>query len=254
VVDAAPAVVFALYSEDGAQEALATLRELLRGMLNQLHPAVKMNHVAIEPSLPAGDRITGSIWKTWGRSRSSDAQDQRRRLLRAVATAIARGKVVVFHVDADATWTDPPAGENLRNHWPRFRTDVLATFGPEARGTCPRTPSELDDLLILVMPFYEVESWTFANTTHLRRILTSAKDLAEMAKWADDLAALDRIEHIKDRLSIGGRYNLELVQPRHGFPAETLAQSSGSYAMTLSSLHRSRAVQRGLAEAADRPY
>src|SRR5690606_38611614 len=100
---------------------------------------------------------------------SRDSQRLRRSLLRAVATELALGKVVFFHVDADVTWAERVRGcENLNEHWPRFCGDVLARGSVSKHEAVPRDLAALEQVLILAMPFFELESWAFANTRRLR--------------------------------------------------------------------------------------
>lgn len=248
-----PAVRFVLYSEDSGKRALETLEHLLRGMLKHVCPSVKLNHVTIEPVLPPDERVTGSSWKSHERSRQ--AQRLRHLLLGAVARQLALGKVVCFHVDADAIWradatTDERNRdcENLGTHWPKFCRDVLARWGTN------KDQTELERVLILVMPFYEIESWAYANTRRLRQVLTDASDLAVFTRWEADLGELDEIADIKDALSIGDQHNAELVQARHGFSAAALDGVGKSYSATVARLRASQVACRGLEAAAAREY
>jgi hypothetical protein len=250
-VVSSPAITFVLYSEDSARDSLATVEQLLRGMLRRVCDSVKMNHVRIEPALPAEDRVSGSFWKS--REKSRDGQRLRRLLVRAVARHLALGKIVFFHVDADAVWAGWRSCENLNEHWPRFCADVLTVLG-RAEGEKLRDQTELEQVLILAMPFYELESWAFANTRRLRELLTRQEDLAAFARWEQELGTLDEIASIKDVLTIADAHNLELVQPKHGFPVAELAEAGKSYAATLVRLTASVMVRRGLEEAASRPF
>lgn len=254
VVAREPALRFVLYSEDRDERALETLEHLLRGMLKLIVPAAKTNHLAFEPVLPTDTKIHGNHWKT--RDSVRDAQRLRRKLIAAVATELLRGRVVFFHIDADAVWADVKREqcENKREHWPRFCRDVLTTCS-HGKGTNVFASVEmLEQVLILAMPAYEVESWAFANTTRLRELLRDERDLAALAGWENDLGGLDECEHTKELLSIGDAHNAELVQTRCGFPAEELARVPKSYAATVARLRGSPSVMRGLAEAAERPF
>lgn len=250
----APAIRFVLYSEDraDANQDFSVLREILRGMLRHLRADLKMNHVRIDPVQPVSrERICSSYWKVTPRSTDPGAQQFRRNLVRDVATAIRLGRVVFFHVDADTVWSRRDRCENERDHWPRFCRDVQTVLAAAATSS---TPCALDQTLILAMPFFEMESWAFANTTLLRQLLVEHADLAALAEWEADLARLDEQPDIKDRLSIGDAHNAALVQPRHGFPVGRLAEGQGSYAATLARLRDSRPVMQGLEDAASRAY
>lgn len=241
-----PAVCFVLYSEDSAGDALEVLRHVLRGMLKLVCPDVKMNHVRFEPTLDVEERVSGSLWKT--RERSREAQRLRRLLVGKVAVALARGKIVFFHVDADVPWkAGANACENLQVHWPRFCADVIAAGGQGM----PMNPEER---LVLAMPFHEIESWAFANTIRLRTILTGSADLEALAGWEGALERFDEIADIKDKLSIRDTHNRELVQTGFGFPVEALVAVQKSYAVTVARLGASTVVREGLREAAGRSY
>jgi len=253
-----PAIRFVLYSEDraDANDDFAVLREILLGMLKHLRPDIKTNHVAITPVQPVPkERVCGSYWKVTNKATDPGAQQFRRNLIRDVATAIHLGRVVFFHVDADAIWSRRDACEHACEHWPRFCRDVQAVLEQAAAADKPTSEARLlDQALILAMPFYEMESWVFANTSRLRKLLVEPADIATLNEWEADPTCLDDIEDIKDVLTIHDSHNAELVQPKYGFPVALLAETSGSYAATLARLRHSAFVIRGLAEAAARAY
>lgn len=248
-----PALRVVLYSEDraDADRDFSVLREVLLGMLQQVTPDVKTQHIKVEPVQPVRrDRVCGSFWKARTRAEPG-AQELRRRLVRDVATALRLGAVVFFHVDADEVWARRGACATLQEHWPRFARDVqtvLRNVGADVSDV------ELQHVLIAAVPFWEIESWAFANTARLRQILADPRDLATLAVWEHDLGVLDETADIKDALSIGDGRSADLVQRRHGFPAAALVALDKSYAAVVGRLRASPAVARGLAEASARPY
>ena len=248
-----PALTFALYSEDraDADRDFAVLHAILFGMLQHLCPALKTNHIKVDPAQPVRkERVCGSFWKEKPGSRPG-SQEHRRRLIRDVATAVKRGQVVFFHVDADAVWAARARCANACEHWPLFSRDVLAVL--HRVGSSVR-PDELEHALILAMPFWEIESWAFANVARLREILSDPKDREVLARWEEDLTRLDEIADIKDELSIRDRHTLELVQRKHDFPAAALVAADRSYAAVVGRLQASPIVARGLADASARLY
>lgn len=249
----APALACALYSEDRADagQDFAVLHELLLGMLQQLEPGLKTNHIKIEPAQPVRkERVCGSFWKERPSARPG-AQESRRRLIKDVAAAIRLGRLVFFHVDADAVWAERARCEHAGVHWPRFVHDVLTVLR-NAGAVIER--AELDHVLILAMPFWEIESWAYANVARLREILAEPGDLAALARWQDDLGQLDEIADIKDCLSIRDARTLELVKRAHGFPADGLVAAGRSYAAVVTRLRDSSLVKRGLLAAATRRF
>lgn len=212
---------------------------------------MKTNHLRFEPVLPPDTRISGNFWKS--RETSRDSQRLRRILLGALATELALGRIVFFHVDADATWTpSQKKGCENQEHWRRFCDDVLALWTESKHGTVPRDQAALEQVLILAMPFFELESWAFANIRRLREILRDPKDLAALELWEGDLAALDEILAIKEVLTVRDAHNDELV--KHGFPAAALDEVGKSYSDTVARLRASEVVSRGPSEAASRPF
>lgn len=251
----APAIQFVLYSEDraDANSDFAVLRELLRGMLKHLRADVKLNHVRIAPVEPVREkRVCGSHWKATPWAKSPGAQEARRGLVRAVATELRLGRVVFFHVDADAVWSQRKTCENAREHWPRFIRDVQTVLGQPGQACGEQAP--IEHTLVLAMPFYEMESWAFANISYLRRHVVDPDELARLDRWEEELGRLDEEANTKDCLSVGDALNAELVQLKNGFPVHTLAQIPRSYAETLNRLRESSIVVRGLEEAASRPF
>jgi len=246
-------LTFALYSEDRADADLdfKVLKELLLGMLQQVCPELKTNHIRIEPAQPARkERVCGSFWKAKPKA-ATGAQEHRRRLIRDVATAVQLGHVVFFHIDADEAWAAHRRCVNACEHWPTFSRDVLAVLRYAGASL---DHDDLKHALIMAMPYWEIESWAFANVARLRGILSDPGDLAALAQWEHDLGRLDEIADIKEALSIRDGRTLELVQRRHGFPAAALIEVDKSYAAVVNRLRASPRVAQGLADANARPY
>lgn len=248
-----PTLTVALYSEDrsDADGDFAVLRELVYGMLQQIVPDLKTNHVTLEPAQPVRkERISGSYWKVTNRGEAG-AQERRRRLIRDVAAALRLGRVVVFHVDADEVWAARASCRNIGEHWPHFFRDVQTTLRNAGHVV---KDVELGHILIEAVPFWEIESWTFANTARLREIVSKPQDAEMVATWEGDLRALDEIENIKDALSIGDAHNGDLVQRKRGFPAAALIAAGKSYAAVVRRLGASPVVLHGLTAAAARSF
>lgn len=237
----APALICALYSEDRSATSRQTLRAIARGMFLRIHPGAKTNHISFA-ELARG--VTGSSWKSY-RSRQKGAQLRYRNLLKAVATALQRGQIVLFHVDGDARWSEQEGAEVWR-HLQRFRQDL------ENLGVTDEYRAVVADRFLAVIPFYSIESWTFANTALLRTKTSIPEELTLIERWAADLGALDEERQIKERLpSIRDRYNAELAA---GIPTENLEVLGASYAAALARLRESETIQHGLAETVLRPW
>ncbi len=227
-------LTIALYSEDrrAAERDFDALREVVLGMLDLLLGEPMTASIACEPAQPARkERVCGSYWKM-STGASGPDREKRTLLVGAIATALRRHKLVIFHIDADATWADRERAEYHR-HLERFTRDIRQLSG---------LGQQLDHYFIPAVPFYEFESWAYANRPALLDLLTDDADLAAVEAWLDDLTKLDEIPDIKDKLSIEGRHSHDLVNRRRGFPAAELAAAGKSYAATLDRLRRSSAV------------
>jgi hypothetical protein len=243
-----PALVCALYSEDlaDARQKFGTLEQIVRDMLVFVEERVKTNHLKFSPVAPD---ISGTYWKVTTKSKDVGAQQKRRNLLRAIATELIRGRVMFFHVDGDDIWSKREGAE-VCAHLERFRRDLLTT-GRQVPG------SNLDERLlehafIELIPFYSIESWTYASFEHLRTLTRNATELELIAKWATDRRELDEHYKIKEALpSILDQHNHELAQR---IPAAALHAIDKSYTATVERVRASDLIRAGLAETLQRPW
>lgn len=243
-----PALVCALYSEDlaDARQKFGTLEQIVRDMLVFVEERVKTNHLKFSP---VARDISGTYWKVTKKSEDVGAQQKRRDLLRAIATELRLGRVVLFHVDGDDTWSKREGAE-VCAHLERFRRDLL-TADRQVPG------SNLDERLlehafIEVIPFYSIESWTYASTGHLRTLTRDAKELERIDGWAAALGDLDEVPRIKQELpSILDQHNRELAQR---IPAAALHAIDKSYTATVERVRASDLIRAGLAETLQRPW
>ena len=256
-----PALVFCLYSEDrsDANQGFPTIEAVLRCMLTLVNPDTKSNHLRFEPTQKeSGEdfkktskrRVCGSDWKVQPRARAGD-QNRRRQLIQDVTTALARDRVVFFHVDGDEIWSAQDTAE-VWTHLDRFRRDLAGAAGQMKKGT-PVDPARIAEAFITAIPFYSIESWLYANIEHLRTLTTDPAELARIADWAADLAQLDEVAQIKNELpAIRDRHNAKLG--RTSFPSRLLYDARTSYASTVDRLRGSSLVTTALTETAQRPY
>jgi hypothetical protein len=243
----APALACRLYSEDraDAEQGFAVLEHVVRGMLRLVEARVKTNHIAFKP---VGRGIPGSYWKA-ARSKEIGARQKRTTLLQDIATELLRGHIVFFHVDGDCTWAESRRA-SVWDELKRFRRDLCAVSARAQSGHLDE--KVLGDTFLAVIPFYSIESWTYASTEHLRLLARDPKELERIAEWAADLGQLDEIPHIKKSLpSIEDRANLELA--RH-IPAAELCAIDKSYADTVKRVRGSACIRAGLDETLRRAW
>lgn len=256
-----PALIFCLYSEDrsDANQGFSTIEAVLRSMLTLVNPGTKSNHLRFEPTQKeSGEdspkkskrRVCGSDWKVQPRARAGD-QNRRRQLVQDVATALARGRVVFFHVDGDTTWSAKDTAE-VWTHLDRFRRDLAGAAVQMKKGT-PVDTARIAEAFIAAVPFYSIESWLYANIEHLRMLTTDPAELARIADWASDLTQIDEVAQIKNELpNIRDRHNAQLC--RASFPGRLLYDAGTSYASTVDRLRGSSLVNTALEVTAQRPY
>lgn len=242
-----------LYSEDlsDSKRKCQVLNAVFRGMCKLVEKDVKRQHVETKPLQKGEPWVCGSRWKAGTSAASGDAR-ARRSLIRQVATHIANGVVVFFHVDGDTRWSQQRTAEVWR-HLDRFRTDVATAMRRASAG------SAFDhDRFIPAIPFQAMESWLFANIAVARKRVASAAERARLAEWDADLARLDEEpqdpqQSIKELLpSLGTSDYLALASER--FPAARLHAAGTSYEGTVDRLRQSDAVVQGLKAAAAREY
>lgn len=132
----------------------------------------------------------------------------------------------------------------------RFRRDLRAQAAHAKLGDIDERL--LEHAFIEVIPFYSIESWTYASIEHLRTLTRDARELERIAEWAADLGKLDETPGIKDELpSIQDKHNHELAQR---IPAAALHAIDKSYAATVERVRCSDLVRAGLAEILQRPW
>lgn len=248
-----PALTFCLYSEDrsDANQGFRTIEAVLRGMLMLINPDTKSNHLRFEPTqTEPGRRICGSHWKVGGKAKTG-GQHHRRLLIKDVATALARGRVVFFHVDGDMIWSAKDNAE-VWAHLDRLRTDLAGAAVQMKKGSRVDA-ARVAEAFIAAVPFYSIESWLYANIEHLRTLTVEPDERACIEGWASDLTQLDEVLKIKDVLpSIRDRHNAELGRTR--FPRRVLYDAGTSYASTVDRLRGSPVITDALMETAQRPY
>lgn len=253
-----PALTLQLYTEDlrDAERECTVLKEVVRGLLTLLEPALKTNHVSLLPLHDAPERrVSGSFWKA-GPKASVAAQNKRRNLIQDIVTALIRGHIVVFHVDGDDQYLEDGTHAEVWRHLDRLHHDLKRIVYDKAYVRTPLSQEVvLSHVFLPVVPFYSIESWAYSNTELLRETLVNIKDLKFLADWSRDPGSREDVRYIKrDTLSIGDEMNEDLVRVRSGFPRELLLGLKKSYADTHRRFTDSPKLKAGLAEAASRPF
>jgi hypothetical protein len=226
-----PSASFLVLSEDSAPDAVPTLVALLKRAFCLLVPEIRSS---IDRNLrfePPEDRLrkalSGNAWK----SKQPGSQHAKVDLVRTIATQLKRDDAafVVFHFDGDTTYANRSASENAA----KFETEIKARVFELLRGSFQGVTTSDDQAhalltkLIVVVPFYCIESWTYYNTTVLRRLAKSG-DLAQIAQWEATPGSVEECERPWSLIAIAKNGNVELAGNK--FPIQRAVAAGKSLA------------------------
>ena len=207
-----------LLTEDSAKDAHATLEALLRKLLQsvQRHDALRVR--VDPPSAQAARGAHRNEWKARGKPHVTA-------MLRELATHIAQeDKFAVFHVDADATWTDGRrrVPQNLALFEHRVRQPLRLLLAGKNAAAIAR--------LFVLHPHYSIEAWLYQNDREALRILAetpcSHGCRAKVEAWKAERALLDEVEKPKDTTPcLRDRHNLALT---NGLPIDDVLAAEKS--------------------------
>jgi hypothetical protein len=226
--------IFVVYTEDASRDAQDTLRALAKKALQAVVPGLETHRVGFLPSEPRHrPALSGLSW----RGRGSGSQRLRSLLARDISTQVLRGRFVLFHIDADERW-----GDSSRNAQDLHRVLLAGVRAVLAqRGASPEAFARVAE----VVPYWEIEAWTYQNVALPRRLtgpLASGSRKAErLSAWEADPAELDRERNPKDLF--GDRYNRALAE--QAWPLERALAARSSFVAWVAAL----GAVPGLAEA-----
>lgn len=223
-------------SEDSAASALATIRALARSMLRLVDPSYQAGRVDLEPEdEEAQSAMHANLWK--GHKKKAAGHQKLVTISRAVARHVfdERG-FVVFHVDADQAWSNRQApSENIR----RFQDEVMLYVSRAVDDLIARNKGSYDKTaimsrVILVSPYWCIESWLYQNTAVARDLCRKhhgGRHEETFVRWEEDRGALDEIQKPKDQACLGSKFNHELAS--QGFPARIVYDVRKSFFETV---------------------
>lgn len=199
--------------EDAAKDAVPVSQHLFRHALGDA--------TTVEFHEPPPEYRGLAVARGWANRR-----DRRQVAFRRwIANQLARGHVVAVHYDADQKWH------------PRRRSPHEAQFDKHVRK--PVAHLGRTDNLIEMVPYPEIEAWTYRNTVRALE-LCSADDPLHVAAAADP-ATLEKRGEVKDASSLGDRHNLDLVTA--GWPAEGARADGRSFSRFAEVLQQCPAVR-----------
>lgn len=206
-------------TEDSGDDGDDTIATLVIAMLRKINPQADMDAIEIEPTTQASARrsLRGNYWRT----ETQDAEIYRVDLVRTIANKLAEGETsfVVFHSDGDKPWKEgkrdvkPKEFEKLIELKIRqILTDYYKNNQHQVDATMAR--------LLLVVPFYSIESWLFQNTDEGKRLCLEkygGKDADKFEEWASNRKKLDEVQKPKETICFRDKYNATLAKQKFPF-------------------------------------
>lgn len=232
-------------SEDGAENAGDTVKNLTVHILRLIagpgwEAQQRISQVRLEPpASPAVRRtVRAQLWKS---KNPRDYRDQTELSAYIADRLVARDSFVVFHIDGDCRWTERP-GPALAQFDQFLQRRVLPIIqhrlgsASPRRGVAPATPPLVDvaDRLLLMVPYYSIESWLYQHTREAIRMCEQHHRGAHVElfqEWRHDRALLDEVYQPKEAVCLSDQHNLELSGS--GFPADEVWGAGTSFAETV---------------------
>ncbi len=207
-----------LLTEDTGNDAHAVLRAVVEKlMFAAARVSFDVSQIDFER---ADERARKAMGFNLYRSASPDDHLKQLDLAQTIATKLLRRGPEAFvfvHIDGDRRWSErggPKLGEALCDNHAAFIKNVLRRVRLllEAQQRTERL-----ERILLVLPFYSVESWLYQNTREVQRICSlyaprHDRDRRQFQEWADAPALLDEAHQPKLKVpTFKDKYNLELA-------------------------------------------
>jgi hypothetical protein len=233
-----------ILTEDGSADAFHTIKALLEKTLFLVHATHDPARIDFEPATEeARTAMRANAYK----SRKPRDYYKRVDLIKLIATRLLRdNSFVVVHVDGDRVYSESRDGTDSENI-NAFREHIECGVKDFLNG---RQAQERHRRLLLMVPFYSVESWLYQNVEEALRIYqevfpghTSDADL--FSRWRNDRLLLDEVDKPKERVAIGAKHNLRLA--RTSFPASAVFGVGKSYTKAVVLLRNCDDLVRSLA-------
>nr|AGC71835.1 hypothetical protein [uncultured bacterium A1Q1_fos_1807] len=233
-------VSISILTEDSGQDAYEVVHSLFRSMLKLIDaqlPLYDRSRISIQPSTdPERQAMRGNIWQAH-KSREARILIQRY-IERQVRRHDAIGFVII-HVDGDRPYHQSKAGTESHNQQ-RLENDIIS----KVRISLQDQPSLLERIMIIV-PFYSIESWLYQNTREALRLLdlhyrSHDGDRRQFQHWQNNRHELDEVSRPKELVSIHARFNRELAC--QNFPAQQVYDVEKSFHKSVERLRACRAL------------
>ena len=122
--------------------------------------------------------------------------------------------------------------------WPASLPVIFRTATTAARSRtswrssrrCSASPPETSGAILLLVPFYSIESWLYLNKRQLDTLKLSEDQRAKVYHWLEEhfreSTGYDHIEQVKHACTLSNKHNGELSK---GFPRERALRHSPSF-------------------------
>lgn len=231
-------VQFTVGSEDGSPTAPNVIGNIVRASLRLVDDRIQEKKIQwhyCETKVGPWRALRKNLWK------STSQQDHHATVefVRTIASELTRQDrivLVVLHVDGDTTWKARARSENATKFEEIIRKRVQMALHAHL---CFKKPGPHPDpdtetarcmmRLVLVMPFYSIESWLYQATACAIRLCHSqhqGRDITTFEGWAADRSRLDEELKPKERVCLGSEHNLTLSTE---FPAQAVLAAEKSY-------------------------
>jgi hypothetical protein len=213
-------------TEDSGGDGYDTIFALFKKMVVEADHGCRTNILDPEPMQNAEARraLRANKWK----SKSKLDQREIEVLRRTIATRLLEGGFVVFHVDGDRRWSGRESSENEAKFETLIRQPVQQVVASKL-DDADRRASTMRRLLLL-MPFYSIESWLYQNTRKavaLCNALHAGKDVELFEQWGAERSLLDEVLQPKEQTCLEAGHNLVLASS--SFPAAEVWGRSPSF-------------------------
>lgn len=230
-------------TEDSANNAFATVRLLVKQLIQVVDPKTAVQRIDFEPATDEHVK-RACIANRWKSTALAD-QPARIALIREIAGKLREpGGFVFFHFDGDTVWSKRKVSENHARFSEIIEAGVRETLRMRLltptmnRQTRSLSESEAEEViaeampkLVKVVPHYSIEAWCFQHTALARRIcagLQQASPCRQCDDWEADRGLLDELEKPKEKCCLYSDHNQTLAGA--GFPRDEAFNADKSFA------------------------
>jgi hypothetical protein len=223
-----------LITEDSHPNAYEVFRNLSIEMLLLLQPGVPryrlkqaLQFAPLKGEAKPPSALVASKGTNW-RSRDSKMYRSQQMLREQMTTMLLKARAFVFfHVDGDKEWKN--RDDSIREQFEKHHLRAVYAGIDHHRKTHPATPdsAELTQKIILIIPYYSIESWLYQNTNIALSKCKTDKGRKLIKDWQADPALADEFPKPKENCCLRDEHTLELASS--AFPAQRVHDVKKSF-------------------------